>query len=91
MPVVKATLKRKRELISTVKAKKVEKRCSLQSDILVEASHFKNHEGKKMAKAGIGFADLKDVFSRYGSRVFWRCLHATGRSFKRKAIPTCNK
>ena len=46
MPVVKATLKRKRELISTVKAKKVEKRCSLQSDILVEASHFKNHEGK---------------------------------------------
>ena len=40
MPVVKATLKRKRELISTVKAKKVEKRCSLQSDILVEASHF---------------------------------------------------
>ena len=46
MPVVKATLKRKRELISTVKVKKVEKRCSLQSDILVEASHFKNHEGK---------------------------------------------
>ena len=70
MPVVKATLKRKRELISTVKVKKVEKRCSLQSDILVESSHFKNHEGKN----GIGFADLKDVFSRYGSRVFWRCL-----------------
>ena len=46
MPAVKATLKRKRELISTVKAKKVEKRYSLQSDILVEASHFKNHEGK---------------------------------------------
>ena len=45
MPVVKATLKRKRELISTVKAKKVEKRCSLQS-VLVEGSHFKHHEGK---------------------------------------------
>ena len=29
---------------------------------------------EKMAKAGIVFADLKDVFSRYGSRVFWRCL-----------------
>ena len=53
MPVVKATLKRKRELISTVKAKKVEKRCSLQSDILVEASHFKNHEGKKWLKLGL--------------------------------------
>ena len=50
MPVVKATLKRKRELISTVKAKKVEKRCSLQSDIRVEASHFKNHEEKLLKK-----------------------------------------
>ena len=90
MPVVKATLKRKRELISTVKAKKVEKRCSLQSDILEKLPISKTMK-EKMAKAGIGFADLKDVFSRYGSRVFWRCLHATGWSFKRKAIPTCNK
>ena len=40
-----------------------------ESDILAEASHFKIHEGK-MAKPGIGFAHLKDVFSRYGSRGF---------------------
>ena len=45
-----------------------------------------------MAKAGIGFTDLKDVFSLPTDQGYiGTACHATGWSFKRKAIPTCNK
>ena len=68
MPVVKATLKRKKELIFIVKASKKSRKDVRCKVISLQKLPISKSMKEKMAKAGIGFAHLKDVFFRYGSR-----------------------